>query len=467
MDQKIKVNVNNLFKKQHQILYDILHGSHKFSVLIASRQSGKTELLLTSLVPFAARHINQVGIYMSADNTKNQRAFERAVSLIPRQLIRESRQNPCEITFVNGSKIFFISALSGRSNTNNNNAAIGTPVDFFLCDEAALYPDGLIRLLTPTVAAKKKAKFILASTPRGKNDFYYKCVEGEDANNTFIKKYRMSYEDNPFYDLEQLEYERKTMSDQWFRQEYLAEFIFGSSKVFGDFSQYQTSTEWQKDPIPGESYYAGIDWSGEGNDETIVAIQNQSGKYVHFYKILETLTPDQVSVIKGILRKWNCSTFSERNGLGKGGSDYLEQDEQIGTKITKYWMSQDNKSDLVSEFLFDLRSGIIGLPTSELCPELDNQMSIYQSIRSNNGKLSYSHPNGAHDDYVDAMLLANKARKDSNTYTKTHDSQGDEKTEKDYEEFIKTNPSYKSLRKKFGIEDDYDGEDVNEIFAEF
>lgn len=468
MSTNLKVKINNLFPKQHAIVYDILYGDHKFSVIRATRQSGKTEALLTMLVPLAARASNQIGVYMSADSTKNQRAYERAMKLIPLRLIESHRQSPCEINFINGTKIIFISALSGRSNTNNNNAAIGTPVDFFLCDEAALYPDGLIKLLTPTVAAKKKAKFVIASTPRGKNDFYYKCLEGQDQANKFIKEYRMNYNDNPYYDLDQLAYEKKTMSEQWFKQEYEAEFIFGSSKVFGDFSEYQTVTAWQKDPIPGESYYAGIDWSGEGDDDTIVAIQNQSGKYVHFYRIDEVLTPDQVKLIKEILHKWNCNTYTERNGLGKGGSDYLEQDEKIGHKITKFWMSQDNKSDLLSEFLFDIRSGIIQLPTPDLCSELDNQMSIFQSTRSANGKLSYSHPNGAHDDYVDAMLLANKARKDSNTYTKTHDNTiSDDNAAKEYEEFIKTNPSFMSLKKKFNITDDYEDETIDEIFAEF
>lgn len=468
MSQNLKVNINNLFPKQYSIIYDILYGKHKFSVIRATRQSGKTEALLTSIVPLSARASNQIGVYMSADNTKNQRAYERAIKLIPNRLIESHRQNPCEITFINGTKILFISALSGRSNTNNNNAAIGTPVDFFLCDEAALYPDGLIKLLTPTVAAKKSAKFILASTPRGKNDFYFKSLEGQDKTNTFIKEYRMSYKDNPYYDLEQLEYERKTMSDQWFKQEYEAEFIFGSSKVFGDFSEYQTVIKWQDEPIAGERYYCGIDWSGEGNDDTIVAIQNQSGKYVHIYKIEEELTPDQVKVIAEIIKKWNCNTFSERNGLGKGGSDYLEQDEKIGHLLTKFWTSQDSKSDLVTEFLFDLRSGIISLPSVDLCPDLDNQMSIYQATRSNNGKLSYSHPNGAHDDYVDAMLLANKARKESNTYTKTHDNTTSfENAAAEYEEFIKTNPSYMSLRKHFNIDDDYEEQSIAEIFDEF
>jgi hypothetical protein len=50
------------------------------------------------------------------------------------------------------------------------------------------------------------------------------------------------------------------------------------------------------------------------------------------------------------------------------------------------------------------------LPDVELCSKLDNEMSIYEAKRTGSGALTYSHPKGLHDDYVDSLLMANLAR---------------------------------------------------------
>jgi hypothetical protein len=58
----------------------------------------------------------------------------------------------------------------------------------------------------------------------------------------------------------------------------------------------------------------------------------------------------------------------------------------------------------------DLEAHIIELPTKELEPEVYKELSLYTYKLSNNGKLSFTHQNGLHDDIVDAIMLANKAR---------------------------------------------------------
>jgi len=52
----------------------------------------------------------------------------------------------------------------------------------------------------------------------------------------------------------------------------------------------------------------------------------------------------------------------------------------------------------------------IELPSKEFYPELFKQMSLYTYKLSNNGKISFTHPNGHHDDLVDALAFANHAK---------------------------------------------------------
>jgi len=58
----------------------------------------------------------------------------------------------------------------------------------------------------------------------------------------------------------------------------------------------------------------------------------------------------------------------------------------------------------------DIEDGVLLLPSKNLLPECYNELSAYTYKVNTNGKLSFSHPSGAHDDIVDALWLANLYR---------------------------------------------------------
>ena len=82
----------------------------------------------------------------------------------------------------------------------------------------------------------------------------------------------------------------------------------------------------------------------------------------------------------------------------------------VGDNCYGFNSTNESKQLLVREFLASMKEGMIVLPTIYLCSALDNQMALYEVDRSRTGKLTYHHQIGQHDDYVDAMLLANHAR---------------------------------------------------------
>jgi ABC-type polar amino acid transport system ATPase subunit len=79
-------------------------------------------------------------------------------------------------------------------------------------------------------------------------------------------------------------------------------------------------------------------------------------------------------------------------------------------RIRGFTTTQDSKTTIVRTLISDLEASIIELPTKELEPEVYKELSLYTYKLSNNGKLSFTHQNGLHDDIVDALMLANKAR---------------------------------------------------------
>ena len=405
----IKLKLKTLQDKQREIARAVIKTCPeltKYHILRASRQSGKTYLLERLAVSLATTKGDQSGAFIMATEAQTRKVFRSMVKWVPAQLIkRKNNTNGSrEIEFINGTLLSFFS--SGSYDT-----IAGNSFDFLIGDEFALWNRHAWGIIRPTLAAKPKAKVILASTPRGKNDFYKECVKGMSNDNTFVQHYRMSYKDNAMYDLREIEDARKTMPIELFKQEYLAEFIDGISIVFGNIDKVQLVKEWAK-PIENTKYYFGLDISGDGEDKTVLTVLDQNGKTVLIHEVEAVSHPDQARELAPIIKSFGSDIvgYGEKNGLGNSLCDLLIEDK---INIFKWITTNDSKQELVSDLITDINSLEIKLPTSDLCPTLDDEMSMYMAVRTKTNKLSYTHPIGMHDDYVDSLMIANKARRDN------------------------------------------------------
>lgn len=401
--ERTNISISDLNEKQYEIAKNIIDtppSETKYHILRASRQSGKTFLLLRLALYFAFEKPNQKGSIISASFIQFDKLWKELIEITPPALILELKKYTSTIIFANGTSIQFFTA-------KNYNSIVGNSFDFLLGDEVALYPINALNFITPVLDAKKDSKAVFASTPRGKNDFYYYCMAGMDTHSTFVRHYKMSYLDNPNYDVRAVEEKRKTMAENIFKSEYLAEFMFGNSSVFGVFSDYQTVDDW-KAPIAGEKYYGGIDVSGDGEDSTILYILNAKGETVFVYECESGNIPEQVKELTPIIKKYNNAFVKcECNGLGLGLAEYLQIEN---SNVTKFWMSNESKNDLVKRAKEALFNKTLTLPHIDLFPKLDNEMSSFVVSRTATGKLTYSHEKGFHDDTVDAMMIANYQR---------------------------------------------------------
>ncbi len=127
---------------------------------------------------------------------------------------------------------------------------------------------------------------------------------------------------------------------------------------------------------------------------------------------MEALNRENISVIadkfSNILTNYNVvGGYVETNGIGRAMFDLLKKKFP---KIKEWNTTQDNKTEMVRKLIADIESMNIEIPSIDLCPELHHEMSSYTYKLSGNGKLTFSHPNGGHDDYVDSLMLANFSR---------------------------------------------------------
>jgi hypothetical protein len=411
---KRTINIDDLFPVQYKIFNEIINtpaSKTKHFCLVASRQSGKTFLIIRLAIYLAFFKPNQSGGFVSASDRQFKKVFRKFLETIPAELITGTKEGN-SITFVNGSTLEFFTAASYEFIRGNT-------FDFLIGDEMSIWPDAAFDVVTPTLSAKKEARGIFCSTPGGKNSFYYLYLDGKDPNDTFVKSFKMHYSDNPEYDRRDVDHKKKTMSPYAFRAEYENEFIFGAGQVFGEYKQVQVD-HWE--PYrDSDTYYAGIDWSAAGKDDTVLFIVNQEGKTASIYVCTEKNTIKQIRELLPILNKWKPLIYSEMNGVGTGPTDYLELEEaKEGTfRLKKITLTNELKGELVTGFNQDkdLEGTKMALPNPDLCSELDHQMAMYEMQRTlKTGKITYSHPKSGdiHDDYVDAMLYAYRALRDEN-----------------------------------------------------
>lgn len=396
---KININIQDLTSKQEEILNSIISTDPKdgkIHIVRGSRQAGKSHLLIRAILYFIAQPKAYGGV-ISASWDQYQELFSKFLEVCPESIIASVERGKDLITFVNGSRLHF---YTGK----NPDKTRGPSYDFLILDEAAIYPQGAIDIILATVAARPNAKVVIASTPKGRNDFWRYCSLAKP--NGYIREYFMSYLDNPYYDRVLVEEMRKTLSPFVFNQEYLGQFVFGKGSVFGEFSTLQKISEWIR-PIDSERYFFGIDVAASGDDFTVLTIMNTKGQVVYVYEAKNERIPNQAIELKQIIERYDAEGYCECNGLGIGLAETLQD---LGVKCHKFWMSNESKQEMVSNTLRDIAEGAISLPSVEICPKLDNEMSTYEVSRTTGGKLTYSHPKGLHDDHVDSLNIANWAK---------------------------------------------------------
>ena len=79
-------------------------------------------------------------------------------------------------------------------------------------------------------------------------------------------------------------------------------------------------------------------------------------------------------------------------------------------KLQPFTMTQDSKTQIVRSLIQSIEEMSVELPSKEFYPNLYKEMSLYSYRMGQNGKLSFGHPSGMHDDEVDSLMFANYAR---------------------------------------------------------
>lgn len=375
----------------------------KIVVVNSSRQKGKSYMVSNLLIYYASRRCGNKCFYITPTLKQARSLFELIVKgIIDSGIIKSKNKTELTITFINGSVIYFKSA-------EQRDALRGFTADFLAIDEAAFIPDDIFYLILPYTDAKK-APMLITSTPFVKEGFFWKyynyglsrthnCITIDWADEEFKESIEQ------ILPPDRLEEYRQTLPKNVFLSEYMGHFLDGEGSVFEDIRKHIK----QAVISPTDKLYCGIDWANQGdNDYTVLSVFNQKGEQV-LLRYWNRKTPlGQIHLIYKELEpylKQIAVIVCETNSIGTPYTDLLKEKSQImAQKIRDFNTSHTGKNSLVVNFQAALeKEGITLLDDKEQI----RQFSVFTAnFNPKTRNITYSAPNGLHDDIPMATMFA-------------------------------------------------------------
>ena len=288
---------------QTAIINAINNPKYRFVTAAVSRRQGKTYISniigqLVCLVPGANV------LLMSPNYALSQISFDLQRNLIKHFDLEVTKDNAKDkvIELSNGSTI-------RMGSINQVDSVVGRSYDLIIFDEAALTDgrDAFNVALRPTLD-KQNSKAIFISTPRGRNnyfaEFYYRGFSDQFPEWCAIKA---TYHENPRVSESDIVEARKTMSENEFAQEYMADFNVYEGQIWA--FNYEHCVANLKDlDVSNMDVFAGLDVGYK--DPTafcVIAFDWDTGVYhlVDEYLSAEKTTEQHATEIQKLIHKWD------------------------------------------------------------------------------------------------------------------------------------------------------------------
>lgn len=415
MAKKIEIKGLTLYPHQKPVFNDLISdgfSSEMTYVIKSQRQVGKSILLSQLLLYAALNHPNSISILISITLAQTRKIFHELLRGIrDAGVVEKANESLLEMSFINGSQIFFKSAEQ-KNNLRGYSVRNG---GICVADESAYFDDDVFQLILPWVNVSK-APLILASSPRTKTGFFYEQYILGMSGNPLVKSYDWSqYDLSAFLSPEKKELLKKTLPQSQYLTEVEGCFVDELGMVF-----QMNLINWRKrnePPKPYNSIYLGVDFAtGNNNDYTVISGFSEHGEQI----ILEYT--NNMEPVKQV--EWIASTVENKLDLKKIRSFACEKNS-LGSvyismlrgrlpkvRIDEFVTTNESKREIIETLVYDIGNGIVTLIDDD---EQRKQFASYEMQFTPTGKITYNGIAGVHDDTVLSTAIArHKMNKKSN-----------------------------------------------------
>jgi phage terminase large subunit len=272
---------------------EVAGDQHRFKVICAGRRSGKSVLARLTLLKWA---LEKVGTYYLVSPTYRQAKSIHWTELrkeVPREWIQKTNETELSITLKNGSLI----ALHGAENPD---ALRGVKLRGLVIDEIASIRNWewlWQEVLRPTLT-DYESPAIFISTPKGFNHFYDLFTNGQDKNDIY-KSWRFTSYDNPYIPREEIDAQKKELTEDQFAQEFLADFRKHTGLVYKEFQREVHVIE-PFDVPESWSWYRGFDFGSTNAYVCLwIAVDNDDNWFIadEYYDTTGATTDTRAGIV--------------------------------------------------------------------------------------------------------------------------------------------------------------------------
>jgi len=384
-------------KGQLQVINGFADSPHKFGVVSTGRQYGKSLLAQNLMLYWLLGNSNHKGAWIAPIYNQCKKVFNE-ITNVTNELITKQNKADLTVEFVNGSSLQFLSA-------DNYNNIRGFSFHFMVLDESSFIKEEAVNeAIFPTLSAIGK-KCLIISTPKGKNWFYSAYLKGLNESGDYVS-FRGISTDNPYISQDFINEQAKSLPEQIFRQEYLAEFTDAGSDVFTNVDNVCILNGWTE-PRNGEKYFAGIDF-GISNDYSVLTIVSESGRVANIARINGSSYAEVAKRFITILKHYRITAgYAEINGPGLPVYELIHSEVR---NLRTFTTTNESKNQGIRTLIYDIQEGVLELPHKDFFPHLYNELNAYSYKVNPTGTISFNAPSGYFDDTVMSLMLANEAR---------------------------------------------------------
>jgi len=287
----------------------------------------------------------------------------------------------------------------------DKDAGRGRGYHLVVIDEAAHVPHleySWRYAIRPTLT-DTRGRALFCSTPNGAGTFYHNLWLRGQGDNPAWASWTFPSWTNPYLAPGEIDEARADLPAAVFRQEYAAEFVEALGAVFRNVRNVATVTGEKalRGAHKGHRIYAGIDW-GRQVDFTVVAIYcGDCGLMPGFLRMRGMDYMVQAERVRAYLEHWRPSlVMVEINAMGQPIFEVLAR---WGLPVRAFETNLRSKAQAIEALALAFEKQEIAIPDN---PVLVGELLAYRGEPTKWGIMSYSGPEGGHDDTVIALALA-------------------------------------------------------------
>jgi hypothetical protein len=366
----------------------------RFVCLACGRRFGKTVAAANEACRFACENPSTLTWWV-APTYRQARIAYRQIKQALRRVSQRSSETELRLELLNHA------VIECRSADNPDNLR-GEGVHFLVMEEAAMMPAKVWFEILRPMLSDTNGRAVFISTPKGRNWFYTLFQRGLDPLEPEYASFHFPTSANPFIPPEEIEAARRDLPEAAFRQEYRAEFLEEQAGVFRNIPAC-ISGPWTGEgtaPVAGHLYVLGWDPAKYQDFSVMTVMDATTMTVVDWYRTNQVDYAIQLQALDRLARRYEAMILMDRSGVG---DPLFEAVQRRGYTVEGFVFTQASKKVLIEALQLGIEQGRLRFPA---IPILLKELGQFEYRLSPGRIITYSAPEGEHDDAVISLALA-------------------------------------------------------------